>query len=140
VVAVADDEAAWQIWAAVFGAWPKHLMPQGGVAHHVPDGIAWRGPTAAGTNAGAPARFVRRRGEGIYALAVVVDDHPAPVAALDRRGVHLTGGPGFPQTFVHPATTHGILLDLVPERHSARIARPVASGSVIGSLQICCAP
>ena len=121
VVAVADDGLALGTWSSLFGAWPAQATAGGEVAHHVPVGIAWFGLTSGGTDPTALARFVERRGEGVYALAIVVEDHPGTIRALEQRGARILGSAGDGQTFVHPATTHGILLDLVPERHPSRV-------------------
>jgi methylmalonyl-CoA/ethylmalonyl-CoA epimerase len=121
VVAVSDDEAAKATWARLFGDWteqPGHTVE---AVHHVPVGIAWFGLTGSGTDAGALTRFLERRGEGIYALALVVDDHPATTAALETRGAQIIRQESSGQTFVHPRTSHGILIDLVPERHPSRV-------------------
>jgi methylmalonyl-CoA/ethylmalonyl-CoA epimerase len=120
VVAVADDDAALRNWSSLFGVWPAHTTEGEEVAHHVPVGIAWFGLTSGGTDPTALARFVERRGEGVYALAIVVEDHPATIRALEQRGARILVSAGQDQTFVHPTTTHGILLDLVPERHPSR--------------------
>jgi catechol 2,3-dioxygenase-like lactoylglutathione lyase family enzyme len=131
VVAVADDDTAQAWWTKVFGAWPPHAQAGPAAAegatevaeviHHVPVGIAWFGLTAAGTNADALTRFIERRGEGVYALALVVNDYPEAIGALEQRGARMIGSLGDSQTFIHPATTHGILIDVVPERHPSRV-------------------
>jgi methylmalonyl-CoA/ethylmalonyl-CoA epimerase len=121
VVAVADDDAAMNRWSAIFGEWPPQVDDGREVAHHLPVGIAWFGLTSAGTDSSALARFLERRGEGVYALALVAEDHPATVTALEERGARLLGGAGSRQTFVHPSTTHGLLIDIVPERHAPRL-------------------
>jgi methylmalonyl-CoA/ethylmalonyl-CoA epimerase len=121
VVAVSDDEAAVASWAALFGEWieePGHTVE---AVHHVPVGIAWFGLTGSGTDAGALARFIERRGEGVYALALVVDDHPATISALEGRGAGIIRQESSGQTFVHPKSSHGVLIDLVPERHPSRV-------------------
>jgi hypothetical protein len=53
----------------------------------------------------------------VYALALVIDDHPASVATLESRGAQIIRQGSSGQTFVHPRTSHGVLIDLVPERH-----------------------
>jgi catechol 2,3-dioxygenase-like lactoylglutathione lyase family enzyme len=111
VVAVRDDEDAKARWAELFGVWPPHPMPTGEAAHHVPVGVAWFGLTGTGTDAGALAKFVERRGEGIYAVGLVVDDQAATIADLRARDAGLIEAPT--QTFVHPRTTHGLLVDIV---------------------------
>ncbi|MGH3154402.1 MAG: hypothetical protein ACRDOB_27270 [Streptosporangiaceae bacterium] len=121
VVAVENDDAALRNWARAFGEWAPHAMGGHEVAHHVPVGAAWFGLTAAGTDAGALRRFVDRRGEGVYALGLVVDDWPGTVASLRRSGARLIDSPESGQTFIHPASTHGVLIELVAERHDAAI-------------------
>jgi methylmalonyl-CoA/ethylmalonyl-CoA epimerase len=121
VVAVSDDEAAKASWAGLFGDWteqPGHAVE---AVHHVPVGVAWFGLTGSGTDATALARFLERRGEGVYALALVVDDHPSMIAALEERGAQIIRQESSGQTFVHPKTSHGILIDLVPERQPSRV-------------------
>ena len=116
VVAVSDDEAAAACWAQLFGSWiedPGHTVE---AVHHVPVGIAWFGLTGSGTDADALARFVERRGEGIYALAVVVDDRAATLDTLEKNGAQIIRQESSGQTFVHPKTSHGVLIDLVAER------------------------
>jgi hypothetical protein len=111
VVAVRDDEQAKHGWAGLFGAWPAAKTDTGEVAHHVPVGRAWFGLTAAGSDAGALAKFVERRGEGVYAIGLIVDDRIGTITDLANRGAELIAAG--PQTFVHPRTTHGVLLDIV---------------------------
>ncbi len=76
----------------------------------------WFGLTAAGTDAGALRRFLDRRGEGVYALGVIVDDWAGTVKSLRRNGARLLTSEASSQTFVHPATTHGVLIEVVAER------------------------
>ena len=116
MVAVSDDEAAAASWARLFGSWTEGAGHTVEAVHHVPVGIAWFGLTGSGTDADAVARFVERRGEGIYALAVVVDDHAATVDTLEEAGARIIRQESSGQTFVHPKTSHGVLIDLVPER------------------------
>lgn len=60
---------------------------------------------------GAVGRALEKRGEGIHTLAFAVDDLEATAAALKEGGAVLIGEGG-PQVFVHPKSTHGILLQL----------------------------
>ena len=60
---------------------------------------------------GAVGRALEKRGEGIHTLAMEVDDMEATVAALKAGGAQLIGEGG-PQVFVHPKSTHGILIQL----------------------------
>jgi catechol 2,3-dioxygenase-like lactoylglutathione lyase family enzyme len=115
VVAVRDDEEAMTRWAAMFGQWEPFAWEHE-VAHHVPVGIAWFGLTSAGTDAGALGSFLARRGEGIYAVGLVAEDQPATLAALAARGARVIDGGPSGQVFLHPSTTHGLLVDVQPER------------------------
>jgi catechol 2,3-dioxygenase-like lactoylglutathione lyase family enzyme len=112
VVAVRDDEQAKHGWAELFGHWPAQQTNTGEVAHHVPVGRAWFGLTSAGSDAGPLERFVACRGEGVYAIGLIVDNRPETISDLTDRGAALIAAG--PQTFVHPRTTHGVLLDIVP--------------------------
>ncbi len=111
VVAVRDDDSAQARWAELFGVWPVHQVPGGEAAHHVPVGAAWFGLTGSGTDAGALSKFIERRGEGIYAIGLNVAVRAAVVDDLRARGAELIEAPT--QTFVHPRTTHGVLIDIV---------------------------
>jgi methylmalonyl-CoA epimerase len=67
---------------------------------------------------GAVARRLAQNGEGVYLVAMKVDDLDKTVAELRERGVRLVGdpGPGNPvrgQVFVHPSVTGGVLTQLV---------------------------
>ncbi len=65
------------------------------------------------------AKFIEKRGEGLHHVAIRVDDIDATLAHLKRRGANLLdeepriGGGGHRVAFVHPKTTHGILIELV---------------------------
>jgi methylmalonyl-CoA/ethylmalonyl-CoA epimerase len=112
VVAVRDDEQAKRGWAELFGAWPVQETSTGEVAHHVPVGRSWFGLTAGGSDAGALTKFIERRGEGVYAIGLIVNDRLGTITDLTNRGAELIAAGT--QTFVHPRTTHGVLLDIVP--------------------------
>ncbi len=67
---------------------------------------------------GPVARGLASRGEGVYLVAVAVDDIEAEAAAMRSRGVRLVGdpGPGKPisgMVFVHPRETKGVLVQLI---------------------------
>jgi hypothetical protein len=111
VVAVRDDEQAKHGWAELFGTWPAQQTDTGEVAHHVPVGRSWFGLTSAGSDAGPLEKFLERRGEGVYAIGLMVADKAATIKDLTDRGAALiaTG----PQTFLHPRTTHGVLIDIL---------------------------
>lgn len=72
-------------------------------------------PTAGDTGV---ARFLANRGEGIHHICLAVDDIKAAMKALTQAGLQLlsdhprTNGRGQKYVFVHPKTTHGVLLEL----------------------------
>jgi LAO/AO transport system kinase len=68
-------------------------------------------------------RFIAKRGEGLHHIAVHVDGIDAIFARLTAQGVRLasdavrTGAGGHRYFFVHPASTGGVLLEIVsPQR------------------------
>jgi methylmalonyl-CoA/ethylmalonyl-CoA epimerase len=72
---------------------------------------------------GPVAKGLAARGEGVYLLALAVEDIESEVAAMRQRGVRLIGdpGPGKPinhVVFVHPRETKGVLVQLVQRRPS----------------------
>ena len=64
------------------------------------------------------AAFLARRGPGLHHVALRVDDIVAALAELKARGVRLideTPRPGAHHSlvaFIHPASTHGVLVEL----------------------------
>ena len=67
----------------------------------------------------AIAKFIAKRGEGLHHVCLKVPDLPAAVERLREDGVRLvsheikTGAGGHKYVFVHPASTGGVLLELV---------------------------
>ena len=59
----------------------------------------------------AVGQALEKRGEGIHTVAFAVDDLDAACARLKEGGARLIGEGGS-QVFVHPKSTHGILLQL----------------------------
>ena len=127
VVAVDDDDAAQRTWTRAFGAWPAHSVGGREHAHHVPVGAAWFGLTAAGTDGGALRRFLDRRGEGVYALGLIAGDQGRTLDRLRRNGARLIAGAG--QTFIHPASTHGVLIEVMAEWRTAAPPARLPAGS-----------
>ncbi len=64
-------------------------------------------------------KFVAKRGEGLHHIAVQVDDIEQALAQLKASGVRLIdesprkGAHNTRVAFIHPAGTHGVLLELV---------------------------
>ena len=65
------------------------------------------------------AKFIAKRGEGLHHVCLKVPDLTAAVARLKKDGVRLVseevkvGAGGHRYVFVHPASTGGVLLELV---------------------------
>ena len=65
------------------------------------------------------AKFIAKRGEGLHHVCLRVPDLSAAVARLKKDGVRLvseeikSGAGGHKYVFVHPASTGGVLLELV---------------------------
>ena len=64
------------------------------------------------------ARFIAKRGPGMHHVALRVDDIVAALAELKAKGVRLIdeqprpGAHGALVAFLHPSSTHGVLVDL----------------------------
>lgn len=65
------------------------------------------------------AKYIAKRGPGMHHVALRVDDIVAALADLRGRGIRLIdetprrGAHGSLVAFIHPATTHGVLVELV---------------------------
>src|SRR3954462_12183864 len=65
------------------------------------------------------ARYIARRGPGIHHIALRVPDLVSALAQLKARGVRLIdqaprpGAHGALIAFIHPSSTHGVLVELV---------------------------
>ena len=59
----------------------------------------------------AVGQALDKRGEGMHTVAFAVDDLEAACATLKAGGARLIGEGGS-QVFVHPKSTHGVLLQL----------------------------
>ncbi len=68
---------------------------------------------------GPVAKFIESRGEGVQHIALRVDNIDAAIDELKRKGIKLideeprNGAGGARIAFIHPKSTHGILLELV---------------------------
>ena len=76
------------------------------------------------TRADSPIeRFIAKRGEGLHHIAVRVEDLEQALARLKAAGVRLIdeaprrGAHGTRIAFVHPASTSGVLMELVEHSH-----------------------
>ena len=97
---------------------PEDVPSQRVRAHFVPVGeatIELLEPTAADSPI---AKFIEKRGPGVHHVTLRVDDIRETLDRLKARGVRLIdetpreGAEGALIAFVHPASTHGVLVEL----------------------------
>jgi methylmalonyl-CoA/ethylmalonyl-CoA epimerase len=97
---------------------PEEVPSQRVRAHFVPVGEAAL-ELLEPTDADSPiAKFIEKRGPGVHHVTLRVDDIREALARLKDRGVRLIdevpreGAEGALIAFVHPAGTHGVLVEL----------------------------
>jgi len=101
---------------------PEEVPSQRVRAHFVPVGeatIELLEPTSADSPI---AKFIEKRGPGVHHVTLRVDDIRDTLGRLKARGVRLIdeaprdGAEGALIAFVHPASTHGVLVELTQRR------------------------
>ena len=71
-------------------------------------------------------RFITKRGEGLHHICYEVDDLSSKLDELRSRGVRLLdgyprrGAEGKLVAFLHPASAHGVLVELVEKARTSR--------------------
>jgi methylmalonyl-CoA epimerase len=120
-IAVGDIDAALGFYRDALGLHveaPEEVREQQVRAHFVATGAAALELLEATSPDSAIARFVARRGPGLHHVTLRVDDIRAALAQLRARGVRLVdetprpGAEGALIAFIHPAATHGVLVEL----------------------------
>ncbi len=97
---------------------PEEVASQGVRAHFLTAGEAAVELLEATSPDSPIAKFLARRGAGLHHVALRVDDVAAALAALKARGVRLIdevprpGAHGALVAFIHPSSTHGVLVEL----------------------------
>jgi methylmalonyl-CoA/ethylmalonyl-CoA epimerase len=67
---------------------------------------------------GPIGKFIEKRGEGIHHLAFAASDLPAALTELKQKEIKLIhesprkGAEGLDIAFIHPKSTHGVLIEL----------------------------
>ena len=101
---------------------PEEVASQRVRAHFVPVGestLELLEPTAPDSPI---ARFVEKRGPGVHHITLRVEDIREALARLKARGIRLidesprAGAAGALIAFVHPASSHGVLVELKQQR------------------------
>ncbi|MDO8532629.1 MAG: VOC family protein [Dehalococcoidia bacterium] len=68
---------------------------------------------------GPVARFIEERGEGLYLVALEVDNVDKAAEALRKRGARIAEAPSAEhgrRVFIHPKSAHGVLFQLVESK------------------------
>ena len=126
-IAVKDLAAALAFYRDVLGLEieaPEDVASQQVRAHFVPVGESKLELLEATGPESPIARYVDKRGPGLHHITLRVDDIGAAVAQLKARGARLIdqeprpGAEGSLIAFVHPAATHGVLVELKQAGHT----------------------
>ena len=120
-IAVEDLAAALAFYRDALGLHveaPEEVVSQRVRAHFIPVGESNLELLEATAPESAIARYVAKRGPGIHHLTLRVEDIRAVLARLKEKGVRLIdesprdGAHGSLVAFIHPASTHGVLIEL----------------------------
>jgi methylmalonyl-CoA epimerase len=97
---------------------PEEVASQRVRAHFIPAGASALELLEATSEESPVARFIAKRGPGLHHITLRVDDLAAALAELKARGVRLIdqsprpGAHGALVAFIHPASAHGVLVEL----------------------------
>lgn len=97
---------------------PEEVASQRVRAHFIPAGEAALELLEATAEDSPIAKYVAKRGPGLHHITLRVDDINAVLAQLKARGVRLIdetprpGAHGSVVAFIHPASAHGVLVEL----------------------------
>ena len=120
-IAVSDLDASLSFFRDALGLElepPEEVISQRVRAHFLAAGEATFELLEATSPDSAIAKFVTRRGPGLHHVALRVEDIVAALAELKARGVRLIdevprpGAHNALVAFLHPASTHGVLVEL----------------------------
>jgi methylmalonyl-CoA/ethylmalonyl-CoA epimerase len=120
-IAVADLDAALRFYRDALGLEveiPEEVASQRVRAHFIPAGDAALELLEATAPDSPIAKYLEKRGPGLHHITLRVDDIDAALAQLKARGVRLIderareGAHGSRVAFIHPASAHGVLVEL----------------------------
>ncbi len=124
-IAVADLTASLTFFRDALGLElepPEEVASQRVRAHFLQAGDVTLELLEATADESPIARFVAKRGPGLHHIALRVEDIVAALADLRSRGVRLideaprAGAHGALVAFLHPSSTHGVLVELTQAR------------------------
>ena len=139
-IAVQDVEAALSFYRDALGlevSAPEDVVSQHVQACFVPVGSANLELLRATAPESPIAKFVEKRGPGLHHITLRVDDIHAALAHLRARGVRLVdeqpraGAEGALVAFIHPASAHGVLVELKQVMPASRSLAPAAPPSAV---------
>ena len=120
-IAVSNLETALAFYRDALGLdidAPEEVASQRVRAHFIPAGAAALELLEATADDSPIAKYVAKRGPGLHHITLRVDDIAAALAQLKARGVRLIdeaprpGAHGSLVAFIHPASAHGVLVEL----------------------------
>ena len=120
-IAVADLDAALDFYRDALGfevEAPEDVPSQRVRAHFIPAGESALELLEATDDSSPIAKYVAKRGPGLHHITLRVDDIAGALARLKARGVRLIdeaprpGAHGSLVAFIHPASAHGVLVEL----------------------------
>ncbi len=125
-IAVRNLEAAQATYAALFGE--EHYKIEGVESEGVRTAFFRVGPNKIelleGMGPDSPiSKFIEKRGEGIHHIAFDVEDIEAEVRRLKEKGFQVLneqprpGADGKVVVFLHPKSSHGVLVELCQDRN-----------------------
>jgi len=126
-IAVADLSEALKFYSDALGLEvepPEDVRSQRVRAYFIPAGQAALELLESTADDSPIAKYVARRGPGLHHITLRVDDIRAALAQLKSKGVRLIdespreGAHGSLVAFVHPASAHGVLVEL---KQAARV-------------------
>lgn len=120
-IAVRDIGAALEMYRATFGVGTDEvadIADQGVRAALIRIGGSQLELIQPTDETGSVARFIERRGEGVHHICFEMEDLPERLAQLAAAGVRLVDeapreGLSGEIAFIHPASTGGVLIELV---------------------------
>ena len=127
-IAISDLEQALAFYRDGLGLEvepPEEVASQRVRAHFVPAGSVAIELLEATSDDSAIARYLAKRGPGLHHITLRVEDIDAVLAHLKARGVRLVdevarpGAEGALVAFIHPASAHGVLVELKQAAHVA---------------------
>lgn len=120
-IVVEDIEAALGFWRDTLGLELAHIedvAEQKSIVAFLPTGGSEVELVKPTTDDSGVARYLQKRGPGMHHICFEVEDIEAALAQMKEKGVRLInetpliGSGGKKIAFVHPESTHGVLVEL----------------------------